>query len=437
MPTKSSPRPDEGTEGVNAGGLSHARIPRMKVLLLSTSDRVGGAAIGAYRLHRALRDAHIDSHMLVLYKTTADPTVHAVSSRLTRMGRARRRLAQTRHNRQLSDSPRQPDSAQWSLNLYDHPIAAVINRFGADVVHAHWVGDNFLPMAQLAKIHAPLVFTLRDPWLLTGGCHYFGDCRRYMQACGNCPQLLDSADDDLSARVFRDKQRAFAQKPPTVVALGEWAAARAGESALLADIRIDVIGNAIDGRVFKPLDRAVARRAFNLPLDKRLLLFGAIGGASDLRKGFAHLRAALAGMDAQAGIELVVFGGQGADSLDVKPPLHQVGTLADEISMCLLYSACDVFALPSLQDTSPKTVMEALACGTPCVAFDGSGAADMIAHQRNGCLARLEDADDLRAGINWTLAQEWDRQALHEDIMARFGAAKIAKQHIQLYESLR
>ena len=409
----------------------------MRTLLLSTSDRVGGAAIGAYRLHRALRDAGVDSHMLVLYKTTEDPTVHALSSRLTGMGRARRRLAQTRHIRALSDHPRQADSAQWSLNLYDYPIAAVINSFGADVAHAHWVGDNFLPLSQLARIDAPLVFTLRDPWLFTGGCHYFDDCRRYMDACGNCPQLLDSGADDLSARVFRQKQRAFAKKKPVIVALGEWVAERARESGLLADMRIEVIGNAIDGRVFKPLDRAVARRAFNLPQDKRLLLFGAIGGASDLRKGFAHLRAALAGMDAHSGIELVVFGGRQRDTLDVNLPLHQVGTLADELSMCLLYSACDVFALPSLQDTSPKTVMEALACGTPCVAFDGSGAADMIAHQRNGYLARLEDAADLRAGINWTLAQRWDRDALHADIMARYGHATIARRHIELYQSLR
>jgi len=413
-----------------------ARIMRMKVLLLSISDRIGGASIGAYRLHRSLLSAGIDSHMLVLYKSTADPTVHRLAAQLDLVARARRRLAERQHKGRLRDNPRRPESDHWSLNQFDYPVAAAINRFSADIVHLHWVGDNFLPIGQLPRINAPLVCTLRDSWFFTGGCHYPGDCRRFRHGCGDCPQLLSGGAKDLSASVFRHKQRAFAAANLTVVALGDWIAGRAQESALLGAARMEVIGNAIDGRMFKPLDRAQARRACNLPQDKRLLLFGALGGTSDKRKGFAHLQAALAGIGTEAGIELVVFGADQPETLDMSLPLHQVGRLADELSMSLLYSACDVFVLPSLQDTSPKTVMEALACGIPCVAFAGSGAADMIRQRGNGYLARLPDSDDLRAGILWALAQSWDRAALHDEIIARYGEAPIARQHIRLYQSL-
>ncbi|MCY3716906.1 MAG: glycosyltransferase [Chloroflexi bacterium] len=408
----------------------------MKVLLLSISDRIGGAAIGAYRLHRALRKARIDSQMLVLYKATADPTVHRLAAQLGFVARARRRLAEKRHAQRLRGNPRAPHSDHWSLNLFDYPIAEVINRFAADIVHLHWVGDNFLPLSQLPLVNAPLVCTLRDNWFFTGGCHYSGDCARFRASCGDCPQLLAGGADDLSAKVFRHKQRAFAAANMAVVALGDWIASRARESALLGAARIEVIGNAIDGDIFKPLDRAQARHALNLPQDKRLLLFGALGGTSDKRKGFAHLQAALARLDDEAGIELVVFGARQPEALEPSLPLHQVGWLRDELSLSLLYSACDVFALPSLQDTSPKTVMEALACGTPCVAFAGSGAADMIRPPGNGYLARLADSDDLRAGILWALSKDWDRAALHKEIIAHYSETSIARQHIQLYQSL-
>ncbi|MCY4146143.1 MAG: glycosyltransferase, partial [Chloroflexi bacterium] len=399
----------------------------MKVLLLSIADRAGGAAIGAYRLHRSLLSAGIDSHMLVLYKSSADPTVHRLAGHLGTVARARRKLAERRHKRRLRNNPRRPESDHWSLNLFDYPVAAVINGFSADIVHLHWVGDNFLPISQLPQINAPLVCSLRDNWFFTGGCHYPGGCARFRHGCGDCPQLLAGGAKDISAEGFHRKQRAFAAAGLTVVALGDWVAGRARESALLGAARIEVIGNAIDENMFKPLDRAQARHAFNLPQDRRLLLFGALGGASDKRKGFAHLRAALASLDAAASLDLVVFGADKPEALELSLPLHQVGRLTDELSMSLLYSACDVFVLPSLQDTAPKTIMEALACGTPCVAFAGSGAADMIRQRGNGYLARLPDSDDLRAGILWTLEQSWDRAALHGEIVARYGQAGIAQ----------
>ena len=408
----------------------------MKVLLLSISDRSGGAAIGAYRLHRCLLKAGIDSHMLVLYKSTADPTVHRLAAQLGFGARARRRLAERQHKRRLHDNPRLPNSDHWSLNLFDYPVADVINRFAADVVHLHWVGDNFLPISQLPRINAPLVCSLRDSWFFTGGCHYPGDCTRFRHGCGDCPQLLSGGANDLSAQVFHSKQRAFAAAGLTVVALGGWGARCAQASALLGAARIEIIGNAIDGQLFKPLERAHARHALNLPQDKRLLLFGALGGTNDKRKGFTHLQAALRGLGCEADCELVVFGADQPEALELSLPTHQVGRLADELSMSLLYSACDVFVLPSLQDSAPKTVMEALACGTPCVAFSGSGAADMLQHLGNGYLARLPESDDLRAGILWALAQSWDRAALHDDIIARYGEATIAQGHIQLYTSL-
>ncbi len=73
-------------------------------------------------------------------------------------------------------------------------------------------------------------------------------------------------------------------------------------------------------------------------------------------------------------LELVVFGA----SEPVNPPdfglkTRYLGRLNDDISLALVYSAADVFVAPSIQDNLPNTVMESLACGTPCVAFKIGG----------------------------------------------------------------
>ncbi|MCY4018961.1 MAG: glycosyltransferase family 4 protein [Chloroflexi bacterium] len=411
----------------------------MKVLTVAATDRLGGAGIAAYRTHRALRDAGVEAQMLVWRKTTSDRTVHRLATRFNLWARARRKLAARRHQGLLKSHPRIGGSAYWSLNLFNYPIAPVINGFDADIVHLHWLGDNFMPIQQLASIEQPLVWTLHDMWAFTGGCHYAGECMRFLETCGNCPQLAEPGRDDISARVNRQKRSAWAQVPLTLVCPSGWLARCAGQSAVMRDKRIEVIPNPIDTAAFKPLDRREARYAFNLPLDKKLVLFGAVDGTADPRKGFAYLREALSAFAESDGVELVIFGADNEDnggSIDLDVPMHRIGILRDNVSLNLLYSACDVFVLPALQDNLPNTLLEALACGTPCVAFDTGGIGDLLQHQENGYLAQLADAEDLRQGIEWSLAQEWWPERIHQRVAERYAAERISEQYIGLYQSI-
>ncbi len=408
----------------------------MKVLHLSASDAGSGAGLGAYRTHLALQRAGIQSEILVLRKGARDATTHRLAERLGRGGRLWRRIGEARHGRALQASPRRGGSGHWSLNLHAYPIASAVNAFAADIVQLHWVGDNFLPISELPEIQAPVVWTLRDMWAFTGGCHYAGDCQKYRDFCGNCPQLREASPRDLSWRVRRGKARHWARLNLTIVAISQWLADCARSSTLLRDCRIEVIGNPIDPAAFKALDRSMARRAFNLPLDKSLLLFGAVGGAGDPRKGYRYLREALQSLERRQDLALVTFGAEAREELGLDLPTHQIGYLHDAASLSLLYSACDLYALPTLQEALGKTLQEALACGTPCVAFDGSGASDVVLHKENGYLARCKDVADLRAGVEWTLAQTWDRDALRADLVQRYGAERVSEQYMRLYQSL-
>jgi len=408
----------------------------VKILHISMTDRIGGAGIAAYRLHQGLRQTGIDSQMLVMRKVSSDPNVHRLSDHLHRLSRIRRRVAVYRHKRHLQRTPRTSDSAYWSLNHQPYPIANAINNFNADIVHLHWVGDNYLPVDEFRKINAPIVWTLHDMWAFTGGCHYAGDCTEYRQNCGNCPQLSHPAPDDLSYRIMQHKIPAWKNLPMTIVCPSGWLADCASDSLLLGWKDRHVIHNGIDTTQFKPIDTISARTAFNLPQDKKLVLFGAFGGTSDPRKGFDYLREALTQIRTDTDIELVVFGSEQPQDLGVNLPVHQVGRLQDNVSMAVLYSACDVFVLPSLQDNLPNTILESLACGTPCVVFDAGGMRDLIQHQTNGYLATLRDTDDLANGMTWVLSQPPNPDVIHQDIVRRFALPHIAEQYRQLYTTI-
>lgn len=408
----------------------------MKVLQVSGTDRIGGAGIAAYRLHQSLQQIDIDSQMLVMRKTTSDPSVHRISAYLNRWGRLQRRYAQNRHAQNLKQNPQKPESAYWSLNNQPYPIADAINAFDADIVHLHWIGDNYLPTQQLSKITAPIVWTLHDMWAFTGGCHYSADCQQYQHACGNCPQLSNTQSDDISNQILQQKKQSWLDMPMTMISPSQWLADCVRSSSVLRSKSIQVIPNGIDCQQFKPIDSATARHALNLPQDKKLVLFGAFGGADDPRKGFTYLRDTLQLLPDDADIELVFFGSDNPQNLDVNLPVNQVGRLADSVSIALLYSACDVFVAPSTQDNLPNTILESLACGTPCVAFDTGGIPDMIQHKNNGYLARLRDNNDLAKGIQWTLKQDISPTAIHQQIAEQYALTHIAGQYGELYQSL-
>ena len=171
--------------------------------MVSTNDRAGGAAIGAYRLHQALQRAGIESEMLVLRKVTSDPHVHRLSSYFNRGQRARRRLAEWRHRRRLVRNPRQAESEHWSLNLF-----RLSDRRGHQQRLKRTCGASAMGwrqllcrMQELAKIKAPIVWTLQDMWAFTGGCHYTLAAVQSIprELCGDCPQLIAHRGQGTSA----------------------------------------------------------------------------------------------------------------------------------------------------------------------------------------------------------------------------------------------
>ena len=409
----------------------------MKVLFLSTSDIQGGAFRGAYRLYKGLQSIGVETRMLVQHKKSDDHTVVGPSTKITK---AIAKLFPTLDRLPLYGYPnRHP--ATWSIGWILRNLEKTIDLLHPDIVHLHWVGGGFLPIKALAKIKQPIIWTLRDMWAFTGGCHYDKACGRYQDSCGACPQLGSHTQLDLSRMTYKHKQRSWQGKNITIVAISHWLASCARASSLFRHHRIEVIPNGLDLTQYKPLPRHVARDMLALPQDKQLVLFGALSSTSDRRKGFHLLKPALQQLASQGWgnhTEAVVFGASRPEHVpDLGMAVHYTGYLHDDVSLALLYSAADVFVIPSIQEALGNVVLEALACGTPCVGFAIGGIPDMIEHEQNGYLAQPYVVEDLAQGMAWVLgdAERWQRlsRRARAKVEQEFALERVAAAYRRLY----
>jgi glycosyltransferase involved in cell wall biosynthesis len=182
----------------------------------------------------------------------------------------------------------------------------------------------------------------------------------------------------------------------------------ARQSALTGGHTVTNVPNAIDTDVFTPMDKAAARKKFNLPEDKRLLLFGA-QRITDKRKGFRFLVEACEHISKHhptlpERLGVVVLGGDAASVKEALPlPVYTVNYLSNEAEIAQLYNAADLFVTPSLQDNLPNTIVEAMSCGVPCVGFNVGGIPEMINHKQDGYVADYCDSIDFAQGISWCL----------------------------------
>jgi glycosyltransferase involved in cell wall biosynthesis len=314
-------------------------------------------------------------------------------------------------------------------------LVNVINDMQPDVVHFHWVGWGMLRFEDLPRIRVPIVWTLHDMWAFTGGCHYDQGCGKYAEHCGACPMLGSHREHDLSRWTWDRKRRTLDKVASlTVVGLSRWLADCAARSSLFTDRCIVNLPNPLDTTFFRPVDRMAARRKHGLPLDKKLILFGATDSTGDPRKGFDKLVAALGRLKTEQA-ELVVFGArQGLEGLPFRT--HAFVDFIPDRDLVELYAAADVMVVPSLQENLAATIMEPLACGTPVVAFAIGGNVDMIDHGVNGYLARPFDVDDLASCIDATLGHmdhDLLRQAARKKVECCYAYAVMGQAYRRLY----
>ena len=414
----------------------------MKVLIVNTSEQTGGAAVAANRLMDALNNHGVKVKMLVRDKETGDICVVGLNGSLGKHWHFLwERLILFFHLHFKRERLFELDIANSGTDI------TKLREFKeADIIHLHWINQGMLSLTGIRKIlrsGKPVVWTMHDMWPATGICHLTLGCAAFRQSCRHCKYLPGSgSDNDLSSKIWRRKQQVFSEGNLTFVACSKWLEQEAKSSALLRGQSITNIPNPIDTRVFCPGDKVKARMDEGLPVDKQLLLF-VCQRVTNPNKGMTYLIEACQRLveqrpEMKEKLGVVILGGH-ADEVAAQLPFdaYPLGYVSDQRRMVAIYRASDVFVLPSLSENLPNTIMEAMACGVPCIGFRVGGIPEEIDHQKNGYVAEYRSADDLSRGIDWILHQA-DYQALSESAVAKvrhhYTGQQVAMQYTEVYQ---
>jgi len=408
------------------------------------SDHEGGAALAAKKLHTELRGLGADSRMVVARSKGLDPTISAVPEPPTTFGRLRNRLAYRFERLRLRPYKRTKtkDLEIFTTGRGNRGWDLVRALPDADVYQLHWSHQLINYQALFAHLgtQAPVAWRLPDMNALTGGCHYAGACRRFEDACGSCPQLGSQKENDLSRKVHRFRSVAYAQLNPElvrIIAPSAWIQGEARKSALLSNFDVVHIRTGVNGRLFSPKNRAKARQKLGLPLDAKVILTVAVDIESH-RKGWNLLVQAVSKLQAKD-VVVATVGQQSSASGDVKI-LKPLGRLQTEDELSEAYSAADLFVLPTREDNLPNVLLEAMACGTPCVSFDVGGVSEAIRHGETGLLAGPEDTDGLARAMDALLTDNALRERFGSQAralaLAEFDAKALSAKYLELYETL-
>lgn len=408
----------------------------MHVVHLTGGDLDQGAHRGAYWLHKGLIEIGVKSTILapIPMSHVHDGVVSVSKSRLERIEDTLGYLAERSLVRLY---PKR--THLFSSGLFGRNVNAYLRVADPDVVNIHWVARGPVSIRRIGAIQSlgkPSVWTLRDMWPFTGGCHYSLNCERYMTGCGACPQLGSEGRVDLSRLVYKCKQR-WISPETRIVGISDWISQCARKSQLFKDFDIRTIPNCVDTDAFRPIDKKLAKTTLGVPVDKQIVLLGA-GDVTNFYKGFDSFVAAC-DLLRRDDLLVLVFGNiERNRASEIPVETRELGHLDDE-ALRLAYSAADVFVAPSWQEAFGKTLAEAMSCGTPVVCFDSTGPRDIVVHKVTGYKAVPFQTRDLAQGIHWVLDHakpELLGAASSERARKMFNPRSIARSYLELYEEL-
>ena len=404
----------------------------MRILLVNTYGRSGGASVAAHRLGAALSAQGMEVGLLVqncegcedFFTIKTGDTFAKYRPLLDALPTIPWRNRRTPH---------------WSNAwLGNRSTMNAIEEFRPDIIHLHWVNHGMLSVRNIAALKRPVVWTLHDSWAFTGGCHSPQGCTRYRQQCGACPELRSRKEHDLSRQNWRLKANIWRDVEFTVITPSKWLAEAVRSSSLFSNKHIEVIPNSVDTTIFKPQDRTAARASMNLPTDAKVFLFGANGAATDWNKGIDLWRATLPIVSNRFPDAIALVAGipEGRKLPEGPLQIHNLGVL-NPSQMALAMTASDAVVIPSRMENLPNMAVESLACGTPVAAFSVGGIPEIVVPESTGLLADPHNIESLADCICGLLAEgDKMRETCVSATLARYAPKLVAREHIQLYKSV-
>jgi len=409
----------------------------MKILHVVYTDEGGGASKAVMRLHKSLLTNNIDSYVLVQIKKGDNFRILTNNSILNRisyffrfyLSRILLKFFLKTHNQNLH-----------SLQLFSGSFVNYINNSDFDIIHLHWFQHEMLSVYDISKISKPIVWTLHDMWPFCGSEH-ITDTKRHILGYKSTNRPSFESGFDFNLFTWNRKMK-FWRNQLQLIAPSKWMADEAHSSLLFNSWPIKFIPNTLDTNIYKPISKIFARDLFGLPKNEILLLYGAIQGSKYHNKGFDLIEEVfnyLTSNYENLSFQIVIFGqSETKEKSSICYPIKYMGHIYDDITLALLYSACDVLLVPSRIESFCQTASEAQSCGTPVVCFNTSGLKTTVKHLESGYLAKTFDIVDFANGILWVLNQ--DSKTLSRNArnfaIETFDFTVAGKSHIDLYNSI-
>lgn len=419
----------------------------MKILHICTYD-VGGAGKACVRLHQGLMEQGLDSKLLLLHQSnkTLKKSYHYIPHK--NFEKLKSKLKKTlkefhlhiwkdKYDKRKFLQNRPKGFEQFSFpdtpfDITQHPL-----YLKADIINLHWTAE-FLDYVSFFKNNSKkIVWTLHDMNPFTGGCHYAGDCSGFEKNCFKCPQLSNTIDDNYSNKILQTKIKAIEREENlTIVPTSNWLLNQSKKSVVFNKFSHVQIPYGLNHNIFKPTDKKYSRELLGLPLDKKIILFVS-ASLDNKRKGFEYLLKATEQLNEQEDVALCAVGNTIANELN-KKNLFYLGNITDERLMSAVYSAADVFIIPSLEDNFPNTVLESLMCGTPVIGFPIGGIIDMVEDGKNGYLCENVSSDALTITIRKYLNKPdlFKSDEIRKEALKKYDLPVQAEAYIALYKEL-
>lgn len=311
-----------------------------------------------------------------------------------------------------------------------------IKQYDPDVIHLHNLHGYYINYKvlfdYLAQAGKPVVWTLHDCWAFTGHCAYFdaAGCEQWKTHCAECPLLREYPVCYLKGDVynnFETKKKAFTSaENMTIVTPSKWLAELVKKS-FLSKYSVEVIHNGIDLSVFRPKETDFKQR--HGIADKTMVL--AVANVWEKRKGLGDV-IRLSEMLGE-NYQIVIVGLTEKQVVAMPKNIIAIQRTSSVDELVEIYSAADVFVNPSYEETFSMVTVEALACGTPVIAYD-TGICGEAIDASSGVVVPIGDIDKMREAVrciksNLSMSRESCRHRAE-----KFNKDDKFKEYIELYK---
>ena len=311
-----------------------------------------------------------------------------------------------------------------------HQLHGELSRQSFDVLHAHALHNSSWDHRALRALDPdlPTVWTFHDHWGFSPESYLFRD------GAGVERRLKPDGPDRASA--LRERRDYFKSRRRLRLVANSVHTARYATECL--DLPVEVVHYGLPLDLFNPLPKDVARRALQLPQQGWFIGFSSDSNADPV-KGFDVLRGALelSGLRARA---IAMGSAEPREYTAGEVSVRLLGRVDNPLFQSIVYSACDLFVVPSRAEALGLVAMESVSCGTPVVASNVGGLPDVVLAGRSGWLFEAGHTEGLAERLRYLESTRDEVSAVAAKCRSLAESAwtleRQAQRYLQIYREL-